>query len=607
MAKLSKDTQARIAAEEKMTQLNVNLSDILMKNLDGRTKEGKILKQNTKSIIEAKDLETKLSEIAAAKQKVIEEIYDTNKDLAEKMLEELDTAEKLAEVEKNRKDAMTGIKDAGKDFAKDLAGTVGISGQLADALMKGSIAVIGMVILKEIFTYIADGVKRMKEFNKETGASVGTMLELEGNLMAARTEAGMFKYSMDEVRAASDAVRKSTGQIVVDPSLVADITEVNSVLKDADKAQSLTRTLKNSGKDAGELTKDIKEMADSLNMDAGPAMEYLADNQLELRGLTKEQIAQRAQEALIVKKMGVDLKKARDLASQSLDIEKSMKDEMKLRMMTGKQIDMSGLRAAQISGDALAVAREQKKLIDSVGPSLNGNLQLQRMIGDATGMTADEMLNIQNASSEQAAEMAKGADATKDSSESLKAMQGFGGMVLKVITGIGVGLLAIAAASKIFKLLNKGGGKNPISKFIGDFGGTDVLKGAAAMLIISASMFVMAKAIAALPTDVAPYLGMAVGLGLMLGALYLLAKFPVADLIKGALALVLVGVSLIPFAFAMSLIADVDIANILAVAAGIVIFTAMIMGLGLVMFSGIGALIFGAGILALIALGSTLR
>ena len=59
------------------------------------------------------------------------------------------------------------------------------------------------------------------------------------------------------------------------------------------------------------------------------------------------------------------------------------------------------------------------------------------MIGDATGLATEDMLNIQNATAEQAVEMAKGADATKDSSESLKSMQGFGSMVLKVLLGIG--------------------------------------------------------------------------------------------------------------------------------------------------------------------------
>jgi hypothetical protein len=522
------------------------------------------------------------------------------------MLEQLETAEKLTKTEKGRKDATTAIKDAGKDIAKDLGGAFGVSSQLVDALIAGGVAAAAFVVLKEIASYIGEGIKRMKEFNKETGASVSSMLEMEGGLIAARSEAGMMKYSMEEVRAASDAVRKSTGQIVVDPSLLADITEVNSLLKDTDKAQSLTRTLKNAGQDAGELTKEIKDMADGMNMDAGAAMEYLADNQLALRGLTKDQIKARAEEALTVKKMGVDLAKAKQLASESLDIEKSMKDEMKLRMITGKNINMNALRAAQASGDAAAVAREQKKLIDSVGGSLNGNLQLQRMIGDATGLATEDMLNIQNATAEQAVEMAKGADATKDSSESLKSMQGFGSMVLKVLLGIGAGLLAIAAASFIFKKMSSGDGKNPVSKFIGDFGATDVLKGALAMLLISASMFVMAKAISAMPTEIKPYLGMAVGLGLMLGALYLLAKFPTADLLKGAAALAVVGISLIPFAYAMNLIGDISIGAILAVAAGILIFTGIILGLGMIMFSGVGALIFGAGILALLALGAAM-
>ena len=601
-----KDTQKRVDALKAEQQIQANLSAILQKNLDGRTKEGKILKENTASILQATSLEGKLTEIAKAKEKVINDIWDTNRDLAETMLEQLETAEKLTKTEKGRKDATDAIKDAGKDIAKDLGGAFGVSSQLVDALIAGGIAAAAFVVLKEIASYIGEGIKRMKEFNKETGASVSSMLEMEGGLMAARAEAGMMKYSMDEIRASSDAVRKSTGQIVVDPSLLADITEVNSVLKDADKAQSLTRTLKNAGQDAGELTKEIKDMADGMNMDAGAAMEYLADNQLALRGLTHDQIKARAEEALTVKKMGVDLAKAKQLASESLDIEKSMKDEMKLRMITGKNINMNALRAAQASGDAAAVAREQKKLIDSVGGSLNGNLQLQRMIGDATGLATEDMLNIQNATAEQAVEMAKGADATKDSSESLKSMQGFGSMVLKVLLGIGAGLLAIAAASFIFKKMSSGDGKNPVSKFIGDFGATDVLKGALAMLLISASMFVMAKAISAMPTEIKPYLGMAVGLGLMLGALYLLAKFPTADLLKGALALAVVGVSLIPFAYAMNLIGDISIGAILAVAAGILIFTGIILGLGMIMFSGVGALIFGAGVLALLALGAAM-
>jgi hypothetical protein len=65
-------------------------------------------------------------------------------------------------------------------------------------------------------------------------------------------------------------------------------------------------------------------------------------------------------------------------------------------------------------------------------------------------------------------------------------------------------------------------------------------------------------------------------------------------------------VALIPFAFAMSLIAGLDIGSVLAAAAGLVIFGAAVFALGALMFTGVGALVFGAGLLALTGLGLAL-
>jgi hypothetical protein len=77
------------------------------------------------------------------------------------------------------------------------------------------------------------------------------------------------------------------------------------------------------------------------------------------------------------------------------------------------------------------------------------------------------------------------------------------------------------------------------------------------------------------------------------------------DLIKGAVAIALFGASLIPFAFALTMMAEVKMENILAAAAGLVIFGAAVLDLGLLMM-GPGAFIFGAGILAMIALGGAM-
>jgi len=83
---------------------------------------------------------------------------------------------------------------------------------------------------------------------------------------------------------------------------------------------------------------------------------------------------------------------------------------------------------------------------------------------------------------------------------------------------------------------------------------------------------------------------------------YVLGKAQ-GEMIKGAIAVAILGVALIPFAFAMSLIAGLDIGSVIAAAAGLVIFSAAVFGLGLLMSSGVGAFIFGAGLLALAGLG----
>jgi len=599
-----KDTARRLNAIKGEQALQRDLAKILQTRV---TASGNLTKAQQELVDELqgqKSLEDKLLTIQQKKDEIIENYVGANEDLRDRLLEQLEHVEKIVKTEKERKDLTDEIKDIGKDFANDMGSALGVSSGLVDAFMKLSVAAIGLAILKEVVGYIADGVARAKELKHELGISAAAVGELEANVAMANVQTGFLTYSTEELRAAADAVVEATGRINVSPETIANVTEMGKLLSDGnDAAVSLNRTLTNSGVDAGALTEEVKSMAESMGMEAGPAMDYLAASQNELVGMTKQQILLKAKEGIEMKKLGVDMKKARDIASSALDIEQSLKDEMKLRTMLGKEISFNELRAAQASGDALAVAQAQKNLVDQLGPSLQGNLQVQRMVSEATGMTTDELLNIQNAT----AENTKAAqDGNKPIEEGNKAL-GFMAQHWKaILAGILVVVGALLLMGKI-KLPGTGGdGKNPVADFIGKFGTSDVLKGAAAMVLVSAAMFIMAKAISAMPTEVGPYVGMAVGLGLMLGALYLLANFPTADLIKGALALLLVGVSLIPFAFAMSLIAGIDIQSILAVAAGIVIFSAIILGLGAIMFSGIGALIFGAGILALIALGAAM-
>jgi hypothetical protein len=167
----------------------------------------------------------------------------------------------------------------------------------------------------------------------------------------------------------------------------------------------------------------------------------------------------------------------------------------------------------------------------------------------------------------------------------------------------GVGRGAATAAGGVGRGAASAAGGGGMGSMMKGIKATDLIKGAAAILILSASLFVAAKAFQQFGDVTWPAVAMGlVGLAGMAAIAYVLGKAQ-GEMIKGAIAVAILGVALIPFAFAMSLIAGLDIGSVIAAAAGLVIFSAAVFGLGLLMSSGVGAFIFGAGLLALAGLG----
>ena len=131
---------------------------------------------------------------------------------------------------------------------------------------------------------------------------------------------------------------------------------------------------------------------------------------------------------------------------------------------------------------------------------------------------------------------------------------------------------------------------------------TDLIKGAVALLILAAALFVAAKAFQEFADVKWPAVAMGlVGLAGLAVIAYRLGQSQ-KDMVKGAAAVALLGVALIPFAFAMSLIKGLDIGSVLAAAAGLIIFAGAAFLLGALMV-GPGAAFFGAGLVALVGLG----
>jgi hypothetical protein len=134
---------------------------------------------------------------------------------------------------------------------------------------------------------------------------------------------------------------------------------------------------------------------------------------------------------------------------------------------------------------------------------------------------------------------------------------------------------------------------------------TDLIKASGAMLILSGALFITAKAFKEF-SDVS-WSGVGAGLVALTG-LVVAAKFlekGSTSMMKGAGAIAILGLALLPAAFAFQMFSEVSWTGVWAGIGTLVALTAAMFGLG-ALIAGPGALIFGAGVLGIMALGAAL-
>jgi len=437
---------------------------------------------------------------------------ETNSDINSEMMKSLQNKKEVLLITKKLSDTEIKLKAIQSDIKTELLAQLGSAGKLVEQFKMGGMALLGWAILALVVKYLIDAVKRGIELNKTMGLNAKNAAVFEGNLQLARATIDGAKHGMDDLTKSANELVSATGQINLNPKLIADSTEISGLLGgDSKIGVSLARTLENAGHDSGKLTDEIKDMANELGMEAGPAMEMLAANQGILSRLTRDEIKARAMAGLEIKKMGLDVKKMNELAGEALDIESSMRSAMKLRIITGKDVNFNAMNSAKLAGDELGMAKELKKQIELLGGDYESNAQIQRIISEQTGLQKSEIQDILNSTKESI-----GLDLEKQklNDELLKVKREQGLETLKEAQtfldeeatnkrnlNLALGLVAtlgsiyvlyrlITASSWAMAKLSKLGG-NPIAKFVKGFGTSKVLMGAAAMLLVAASVAVL--------------------------------------------------------------------------------------------------------------------
>ena len=138
-------------------------------------------------------------------------------------------------------------------------------------------------------------------------------------------------------------------------------------------------------------------------------------------------------------------------------------------------------------------------------------------------------------------------------------------------------------------------------------GSTNMLKGAGALFIVGASLIPFAYGMSLMKgIGLQEFEAAAGGIAVMTGAVILLGRINSGNVLKAAGALAIVGASIIPFAIGMNLMKDVKWETMIGAAAAMYILSSAAIALGAVMETVVGGVALALGIAALAALGGVM-
>ena len=591
---------------------------------------------------EAISIKLSIGEISQAEADALLASLDSQKD-------SLEAAQKYGTINAETKEIIEGQIQAYEGIKKSIRGVIGT----VKLLFSGWQGVARVTLMGA-----GAAITKLGKTTREFGGFLGMASVSATVLGTVFDDAGDVAKGLAEELGGMD---KATFGAQLNTNLMA----VNMGISGAEAAKltgAFARMNGGSVETAQNLAAGTKEMAKTAGVVPSKVMADLAGSAEEFALYGKDGGKNLAQAAVQAAKMGVSLKTMTGVADNLLDFENSINSELELGAMLGKNINLDRARALAYEGDIAGATQETLNALGGVEAFNQMDYFQKKKTAELMGVSVEELQKMVTAQTEAATIGGQINGAFNTVSEGLTAittgplgnfvtgLSGAIGTTKEIagnfkeaggfLSGMGGKLKAFFGAkppiptpdTSMTGPLTKSGlpdkrfkanklpttppapttmapqtqaGPADQAKKMSKIKSGDLIKGAVALLILAAALFVAAKAF----QEFAEVTWESVGMGLvalagLAGIAFLLSKIQ-GEMIKGAIAIAILGVALIPFAFALNLMSNVDGAGLLAAGAALIGFTAAMFVLG-ALLTGPGALIFGAGVLGLIALGGAL-
>lgn len=310
------------------------------------------------------------------------------------------------------------LKVVGKAIVRNLTDPLVIAG-LAIKAMKKAVAFVG-----DAYKQGEQAAFNISEENVNMARSLGISQKAANSL--ASSVAGMgpttaaSKKSIEGIMSAMGSTEKlstNTARVFVKLNTMAGMS--------AESLAKFQKFAKKSGEDAGTLVSEMAKTAgaaiknNKLAMTQRDLLEESADQsayvKLQFAGQGPALVKAVAQS----KALGINMQKARDMASSLLNFEDSIAAEMEAELLTGKQLNLEEARALALKGDNIGAAKLIAEQVGGAAEFMSMNVIQQEALAKAAGMSTDEMSNMLSGQKDMEA---NGKNLVKDQEKGIAAM-----------------------------------------------------------------------------------------------------------------------------------------------------------------------------------------
>jgi hypothetical protein len=264
-------------------------------------------------------------------------------------------------------------------------------------------AIVAVIVLLAKLTKSALGVNQaVVDMGREMGIANSEAEKMYSNFESIAVSSGNLNMNTKNLIEAQKQLANSIGMTAqYSGEMLQDQIMLTKYMgMSGDQAAQFTKIAKGSGMSTRQMQEEVagtvQQFNDATNasVDFAEVMRDISDLSQEMRGRFQGNVKEMALAVAQAKALGTTLQESSDAAQNLLNMESSLKAEMKARVLTGVNINNDEIRRAQLMGDQSKVLELQAKQLNDIGDVSKKLPHQQKAIADAMGMSVDQMLKM---------------------------------------------------------------------------------------------------------------------------------------------------------------------------------------------------------------------